>query len=117
METKPSNPKDILGSDKIPLHLWPQTATVLGALALLDGTLKYGRGNFRAVGARASIYVDALGRHVSAWFEGEDVDPDSGLPHMAHALSCIAILVDAEACGKLTDDRQYPGGIGASLIR
>lgn len=109
-ETKPTNPKDIIGSNKLPLHLWPQTATAYGCLALLDGALKYGRGNYRAIGVRASIYYDACLRHLTAWFEGQDQDPDSGLPHLAHALACLAILVDAQVCGKLNDDRQYPGG-------
>jgi hypothetical protein len=108
MSTKPTNPKDIIGSDKLPLHLWPSTATALGSLGLLDGALKYGRSNFRAVGVKASIYYDAFNRHTNAWFEGEDNDPDSGLPHLAHALACLAILVEAEAKGNLTDDRMYP---------
>jgi hypothetical protein len=107
---KPSNPKDAIGSDKLPLHLWPETATALGCLGLLDGGLKYGRSNFRAVGVRASIYFDAARRHINAWFEGENADPDSGLPHIAHALACLAIIVDAEAAGKLHDDRMHQGG-------
>jgi hypothetical protein len=107
---KPTNPKDAAGRSKLPLHLWPETATALGALGLLDGMLKYGRANWREAGARATIYVDALRRHVAAWMEGEELDPDSGLPHLAHALACLAILVDAEAAGKLVDDRNYPGG-------
>lgn len=107
---KPTNPKDMIGSDKLPLHLWPETATIFGALGLLDGALKYGRSNYRVIGVRASIYYDACRRHINKWFEGEDVDPDSGLPHLAHALACLAILVDAQAAGKLNDDRQFPGG-------
>lgn len=106
-ETKGSNPKDIIGSDKLPIHLWPTTATAFGSLALLDGALKYGRTNYRAVGVRASIYYDALNRHMNAWFEGQNDDNDSGLPHLSHALACIAILVDAQAAGKLNDDRVY----------
>lgn len=113
--TKPTNPKDAIGSSKLPMHLWPETASALGALALLDGALKYGRSNFRAIGVRASIYVDALRRHVGAWFEGEDADPDSGLPHLAHALACLAILVDSQAAGKLNDDRMVRGGYRAFL--
>lgn len=108
--SKPTNPKDAIGSDKLPLHLWPETATVLGAVALLEGALKYGRNNWRESGVRASIYVDALRRHMNAWAEGEDCAPDSEIPHLGHALACIAILVDAQAAGVLTDDRQYPGG-------
>lgn len=113
MSEKPTNPKDLIGSGKIPLHLWPTTATVMGSMGLLDGMLKYGRSNYRAIGVRASIYYDAASRHLNAWFEGEEVDPDSGLPHMAHALACLAIIVDAQAAGKLTDDRCTPGGYRA----
>jgi hypothetical protein len=108
--SNPTNPKDIVGSDKLPLHLWPETATALGCLALLDGALKYGRANFRAVGVRSSIYADAAKRHINFWFEGEDADPDSGLCHLAHALACLAIIVDARAADKLNDDRQIAGG-------
>jgi hypothetical protein len=107
---KPSNPKDLIGSNKIPLHLWPETASIYGALALLDGALKYGRSNFRAVGVRASIYFDAAKRHLNKWWEGEDIDPDSGLPHLAHVLASVAILIDAKAAGKLRDDRTIRGG-------
>ena len=109
-ELKPTNPKDAIGSDKLPLHLWPASATALGCLGLLDGALKYGRNNFREIGVRASIYADAAERHLKAWFEGEDTDPDSGLPHLAHALACVAILVDAQASDKLNDDRNLAGG-------
>lgn len=108
-ERKLTNPKDLIGSDKLPIHLWPETATSLGCLGLLDGMLKYGRTNWRAAGVRASIYVDALRRHLAAWWEGEDLDPDSGLPHLAHALACLAIIVDAQAAGRLNDDRAYAG--------
>ena len=107
---KPTNPKDAVGSSKVPMHLWPKTATVMGAMGLLEGALKYGRSNWRAVGIRASIYYDAIDRHMSAWFEGEDTDPDSGLPHLAHALASMGILVDAIAGDHFQDDRMYPAG-------
>ena len=114
-DLKPTNPKDAIGTTKLPLHLWPETATALGCLGLLDGALKYGRANWRHAGVRASVYVDACRRHMAAWFEGEDDDPDSGLPHLAHALACLAIVVDAEAAGMLVDDRQTPGGLRGQL--
>jgi hypothetical protein len=107
---KPSNPKDIIGSSKLPLHLWPETATILGALACLDGCLKYGRSNYRAIGVRSTIYIDAAKRHLNAWLEGEECASDSGIPHLGHALACIAIIIDAEAAGKLNDDRNVTGG-------
>jgi len=115
-DIKPTNPKDAVGSSKLPIHLWPETATIMGTMGLLEGMLKYGRSNWREAGVRASIYVDALRRHIGAWFEGEDNAPDSGLPHLAHALACLAILVDAEAAGQLYDDRQYAGGGYRDLV-
>lgn len=114
-DLKPTNPKDLIGSDKLPFHLWPETATALGALALLEGASKYGRANWRVAGVRASIYLDAARRHLAAWFEGENADPDSGVDHLGHVLACIAIVVDARAAGKLTDDRQVVGGYRALL--
>lgn len=108
--TKLTNPKDLVGSNKLHLHLFPQSAVALGSLAFLEGALKYGRSNWREAGVRASIYVDALNRHMTRWFEGEDIDPDSGIPHLGKALACIAILIDAGYAGKLEDDRMAPGG-------
>lgn len=110
---KPSNPKDAIGSGKLPLHLWPATATAMGCIGFLNGMLKYGRANFRAIGIRSSIYVDAAKRHIDAWFEGEECDPDDGVPHLAAALACLGIIVDAQAAGKLNDDRQVRGGYRA----
>lgn len=103
------NPKDLVGSGKLPLHLWPTTATAMGSIALLNGALKYGRSNWRSIGVRASIYFDACSRHLAAWFEGEECD-EEGVPHLSSALACLAIIVDAQAAGKLKDDRQFPGG-------
>lgn len=112
---KDTNPKAAVGDSKVPLYLWPETASVMGAMGLLEGMMKYGRSNWRASGVRVSTYAAAVRRHLNAYFEGEDFDPDSGLPHLSHALACLAIIVDAQAAGVLTDDRQYPGGYRALI--
>lgn len=117
MQLKHTNPKDFVGSDKLPFHLWPETASALGALGLLDGAGKYGRSNWRESGVRASIYYDAARRHLNAWFEGEEVAEDSGVPHLGHALACLAIIVDAQAAGKLNDDRMYKGGYAEQVAK
>ena len=99
------NPKDAIGVTKASLSLFPDTARMLGALAFAEGAAKYGRYNWRIAGVRASVYVDALNRHMSLWFNGEERDGDTGLSHLASALACVAILIDAQAVGKLKDDR------------
>lgn len=65
------NPKDAIASTKLPLHLWPATATAMGCLGMLVGRQVYGRENFRTLGALASVYVDACKRHLDAWMEGK----------------------------------------------
>lgn len=87
------------------------------AMAMLHGLLKYGRGNWRPGGVRASIYVAALLRHILAWDSGEDDDPESGLSHLAHAGACVAILIEAKENGNMVDDRQYPTGYSKALER
>jgi mutator protein MutT len=104
------NPKDVAGANKLPLHLWPGTASAVGCLAFLSGALKYGRNNWRATQVLASVYISALKRHAEGYYEGEDIDPDEGIPHLSGVLACAAILVDAKAAGTLIDDRQFPGG-------
>ena len=106
---KDTNPKTAFAANKVPFHLWPAIASAMGAMGLLEGACKYGRSNWRKSGVRASTYVDALLRHLLDYFEGNDTDPDSGLPQFAHMLACCAILVDASASGVLVDDRQYKG--------
>lgn len=113
-EEKPQNPKDAIGSIKLPLHLWPAEATAMGCLGMLEGREKYGRNNMIAGdGVIASIYIDAAKRHLDAWFAGEEVTPDVGIPHLANALATIAIIVKCQAHGKMIDDRDFgsqPGG-------
>lgn len=104
-DAKPTNPKDAIASSKLPLHLVPSTLEAYAALALAEGAIKYGSYNWRAMGVRASVYHSALRRHVAKWWNGEWADPKTGVPHLANALACIGIILDAQTCGKLTDDR------------
>jgi dATP/dGTP diphosphohydrolase len=99
------NPKDAIGSAKAPRMPVPTTIQALDGLAMLEGALKYGRHNYRAAPVRASVYIDAADRHMKSWIEGEDIDPDSGLPHLAKARACFGIIIDAQICGTLIDDR------------
>lgn len=105
METKPSNPKDSVGIKKVPFSTVPSEVTAEVGLAMLEGALKYGRHNYRAVGVRASVYYDAALRHLTSFWEGQDLDPDSGLPHIVKCLACLYVLRDSQRMGNWTDDR------------
>lgn len=102
---KDTNPKDAIGSTKLPLDLVPDTMKAYAALGFLEGATKYGSMNWRVAGVRASIYKAALERHLMKYWNGEWADPKTGVPHLASVLSCAAIILDANHIGKLTDDR------------
>lgn len=105
MTKKLSNPKDIRGVRKVPASTVPAQVIAEVGLGLLDGAVKYGRHNYRVVGVRASIYYDATMRHLWDWWEGEDLDPDSGLNHISKAISSLVVLRDAMIQGTWADDR------------
>lgn len=112
-ERRVTNPKDAVGAEKLPLHLWPSEATAMGCLGMLEGALKYGRNNFVASDIAATTYVAAAKRHLDAWQSGEEDAPDTGTPHLANALATIAIVVKAQAHGTLVDDRDHSPRPGA----
>ena len=106
-DQKPTNlnPKDLIGTDKLPLGLVPGSAIAYQALGHLEGNLKYGLCNWRQAGVRTSIYIDALLRHTLKFVNGEWEDPKTRVPHLASMGACINIIIDAHECGKLVDDR------------
>lgn len=68
------------------------------------GELKYSRLNYLN-GYDWSLSFDALIRHLLAFWSGEDNDPESGLPHLAHAAwHCLCLLAFMQH-GLGTDDR------------
>lgn len=57
------------------------------------GEAKYLRGNFRK-GAPITQYLDSALRHINARLRGEILDPESGKPHLAHALWNVWTALD-----------------------
>lgn len=105
IESKPSNPKDTAATTRLDLSLFPATARAYGALAMVEGDQKYGGYNYREIGVSASIYYAAAARHLDKWYNGEDVDPKTGVPHLASALASIAVIIDGIENKNWTDDR------------
>ncbi|QTL01890.1 hypothetical protein J5J86_13855 [Aquabacter sp. L1I39] len=111
MTAKPSNPKDALAISRAPLQLVPGTAVAYAALAYAEGALKYGPYNWRTAGVSAGTYKAAAQRHLEKWWNGEWADAKTGVPHLASVLASIGIVLDAHACGMLTDDRPPPAPV------
>ena len=77
------------------------------AEVLAHGAEKYGVRNWRVNPIHWSTYLGALRRHTDALANGEDIDPDSGQPHLAHISATVNVLLDAAAHGTLVDDRNF----------
>lgn len=105
MQTQYNDPKGQAGSLKAPLGLVPPYAMEQTSWVHKLGADKYGPWNWRETGVCASTYVNAILRHLNAWRDGESLDPESGITHLAHIACSANILMDAEVCGKLQDDR------------
>lgn len=114
-EVKPTNPKEIVGIKKLAFSVLPWRVLCNVALAMTEGAVKYGRHNYRAMGARASVYFDAIvARHLTQWWEGEDIDADSGLNHIDKAIAGLMVLRDSMMQGNWIDDRPPHGRISMS---
>lgn len=103
------NPKTAIGVTKVPLHLVPPVAKQALAEALGDGAGKYGPYNWREKRVSASVYYAAAQRHMDAWWDGEDRARDSQVLHLAHAMACLAIIIDGLSIDKMNDDRPPTG--------
>ncbi len=112
-----ANPKEGLGIKKACLRYTPAALVLWVGEVMKTGAVKYGPFNWRENPVEAMTYAEAIERHLLAWREGQDNAEDSGLPHLAHIAASCAILLDADACGQMIDNRsQGPApGILATL--
>jgi hypothetical protein len=79
---------------KLEYGLLPPLALEETVKVLTFGAQKYERDNWQKVPDSKRRYFDALQRHVWAWKQGEQVDPESGIHHLAHAMCCLMFLYE-----------------------
>lgn len=78
---------------KPPLALLSRLALEDTAHVLAFGAEKYEPHNWRKGISWTSIMNSAL-RHLMAFNDGEDLDPESGLSHLAHAMCDVMFLLE-----------------------
>ena len=94
-------------SGKPGMNLLSREALEQIALVMDFGKQKYAAHNWRK-GFQWSRPLSAALRHIMAFNDGEDKDPESGLSHLAHAACCIMFLLEFEKTHKELDDRWKP---------
>ncbi len=77
--------------DLVPLTVIESIAEVM-----THGQKKYGANNWQALEDFEGRYFAACMRHLVAWRTEEHTDPESGLPHLAHALTCLTFLLSKD---------------------
>jgi len=91
-------------SNKPLLSLVPSSLNRYVGMGMTYGALKYDRHNWRK-GFNWSSLLDSLQRHIDAVKDGEDIDEESGLPHLCLIGCNVAFLIEHFDKDLGTDDR------------
>jgi len=70
------------------------------------GAKKYARNNFKITGFKYTRSLAAALRHIFAFLNGEDNDPESGLSHLGHAICSIEHCIYDTKNHPENDDRK-----------
>ena len=100
-------------SGKLRYWLMDRAAMAWTTAVLTYGAELYAPENWRKVNDGDERYYSALIRHVEAWRAGERFDPDTGLPHLAHAACCCVFLLGVNE----PDTSALSQMLGKALVR
>ena len=76
--------------------LIPPTALKETVKVLTLGAEKYDKYNWQKVPDAQTRYFDALQRHLWDWKSGDQLDPETGINHLAHAACNILFLLERD---------------------
>lgn len=79
--------------DLLPIH---EVEDVVKVLTI--GAIKYAPDNWKNVEPYRERYYSACLRHLVAWREGEILDGETSLPHLAHAICCLLFIMWRDRC-------------------
>ena len=93
---------------KTQFGLMPPFALTEFADVLTYGAKKYNPENWKWVPDAKRRYFDAAMRHMWAWKCAAKNDPETDLHHMAHAMCCLAFIIDIEMDPSIINDINNP---------
>ena len=83
-------------SEKPKMNLLPPKAIVEISKVLTFGAAKYDAENWRKLDDQQNRYTAGALRHIFAHMDGEQLDPETNLSHLAHALCCLLFKLEIE---------------------
>lgn len=99
------NPKTAAAAKKPRMAAVPPIAIMALGTAMQTGADKYGLFNWRDTNVTATVFYNAMLRHLEQWYSGEQHASDTGVHHLAHLMAGAAIILDAEMNNVFIDDR------------
>jgi Domain of unknown function (DUF5664) len=103
--TKSKNQDAKQDNNKPPMELLSPIAMEATARVLGFGARKYSANGWRKVDLHWTRILAAILRHTFAILRGEDLDPESGLPHIDHVATEAMFLQELYRTRKDLDDR------------
>lgn len=105
------DPKQGFADKKLGVQWVPPALIISAARAFTEGRMKYGPFKWREARSEAMTYVGAIMRHLLAYIDGEDIDPESptGKRHLDGIVASLGILLDVTDMGLLVDNRPKKG--------
>jgi hypothetical protein len=85
-------------------HLLPYDALEQVVRVMERGAEKYGEDNWKRVPNKQDRYWDAMMRHMTAYNNGQELDPEFGTHHMAHAACCALFVLWADMMHEVSDN-------------
>lgn len=73
------------------------------------GCSKYGEGNWQYLENGIDRYKDALFRHLFQWMQGEEIDNESGIKHLSHALWNLSAVLEFTLRNEKTESEDNNG--------
>lgn len=82
--------------DKPRMGLVPPKAILEVAKVLTYGAQKYSAENWRKVPEAHQRYLDAALRHINQYHQGQIIDNETGINHLAHAICSLLFIVELD---------------------
>ena len=110
--------------EKPELYLLPPRALNEVGKVLTVGARKYSPNNWKQLDQLQERYTSAALRHIFAHMQGERLDPETGLDHLAHAMCCLLFKLEKTLINEeeskpteLTiDSKAWPNSLLSNLL-
>ena len=90
--------------EKPKMNLLPPKAIVEISKVLTFGAEKYDAENWRKLDDLQNRYTAGALRHIFAHMDGEELDPETNLSHLAHAMCCLLFKLEIELEERLKEE-------------